>query len=246
MVRSRCLAGADPTALSTDMIWQEDTPSEQFSVPDDVQDLVFSIQCRELPVDHAHSLSMALLDALPWLADDERVAIHTVHVAGSQNGWERPEEKLILSRRTKMHIRVPRELIERVQQELVGKTLNIGGHDLTVGDAKTKSLSKLSTLFSRYVVLGPGEDEDETAFLQRVVFELKSRGIRVRKALCGKTLALDTPEGPIQTRSLMLAELSPEDSVQLQQEGLGSHRKMGCGIFIPHKGIEAVKTKDSD
>jgi hypothetical protein len=68
----------------------------------------------------------------------------------------------------------------------------------------------------------------------------------VRKALCGKTLALATPEGALAARSLMLADLSLEESVRLQQHGLGSHRAMGCGIFLPHKGIHAVKTLDGD
>jgi hypothetical protein len=64
--------------------------------------------------------------------------------------------------------------------------------------------------------------------------------IRVRKALCGKTTALAAPDGPIETRSLMLADLTPEESLRLQQQGLGPHRAMGCGLFIPHKGIAAV------
>jgi CRISPR/Cas system CSM-associated protein Csm4 (group 5 of RAMP superfamily) len=38
----------------------------------------------------------------------------------------------------------------------------------------------------------------------------------------------------------MLADLKPEESLRLQQQGLGPHRLMGCGIFIPHKGIDAV------
>jgi hypothetical protein len=95
------------------------------------------------------------------------------------------------------------------------------------------------------VALESGEADDEHRFLQRVVDELRSRGIRVRKAMCGKTQSIDTPDGPIATRSLMLADLDPEESVQIQQEGLGPLRDKGCGIFLPHKGIEAVK-KDED
>ncbi|MBV5275414.1 MAG: type I-MYXAN CRISPR-associated protein Cas6/Cmx6, partial [Lamprocystis purpurea] len=46
--------------------------------------------------------------------------------------------------------------------------------------------------------------------------------------------------GAITTRSLLLAGLKPDESLRLQQQGLGLHRLMGCGIFIPHKGIDAV------
>ena len=70
---------------------------------------------------------------------------------------------------------------------------------------------------------------------------LTDMGIRVRKALCGKSTLLATPTGTVQTRSLMLADLTVEESVRLQQCGLGTHRLMGCGLFIPHKGIDSVR-----
>jgi hypothetical protein len=68
----------------------------------------------------------------------------------------------------------------------------------------------------------------------------------VRKALCGKATPLATPNGMVHTRSLMLADLSVEESVRLQQHGLGPHRELGCGIFIPHKGVDAVKSLDKE
>ena len=60
---------------------------------------------------------------------------------------------------------------------------------------------------------------------------------------------LDREQGKeelVMTRSLMLAELQPEESIRLQEDGLGPLRHMGCGIFIPHKGIEAVKKTVDD
>jgi hypothetical protein len=44
----------------------------------------------------------------------------------------------------------------------------------------------------------------------------------------------------------MLADLSAEESVRIQQEGIGPLRHMGCGIFIPHKGIDAVGKAEDD
>ena len=66
-------------------------------------------------------------------------------------------------------------------------------------------------------------------------------GIGVRKAMCGKTHRFRTPQGDVFTRSLMVADLSPEDSLTLQQRGVGEGRRMGCGLFVPQKGIKAVK-----
>lgn len=232
------------------MFWQEDDKPKSFQVPDDIVDLVFDIQCRELPVDHAHDLSAAIRAHLPGMEDDDRFAVHSIHLAGSQNGWERPDpklgQKLILSRRTKLTLRVPKERIAEVEEALEGAELDVAGYALTVGKAKQKKLSSQGTVFSRHVVLEQGEEIDENAFLQRIVSRLDERGIRVKKALCGKTSELAGPEGPIRTRSIMIAGLSAEESVRMQQEGIGPLRLMGCGIFIPHKGIDAVQKSEDE
>ena len=42
----------------------------------------------------------------------------------------------------------------------------------------------------------------------------------------------------------LLADLTPEHAIKLQQEGIGPGRKFGCGLFIPQKGITSVKRED--
>ena len=229
------------------MFWQEDddkTTRDQ----SDVIDLLFDIQCREIPVDHAHALSSALREHLPEIGPESTIGVHTIHVAGSQNGWERPEfsrnERLLTSRRTKLTLRVPREKAGEIREQLHGKRLRLEDCEITIGKAKEKELSKQGTIFSRYVQCLP--DEEEMDFLQRVAGELQQHGIRIRKALCGKTTMVYTPEGEVATRSLMLADLKRDESLLLQEVGLGPGREMGLGIFIPHKGIEAVKKLDDD
>ncbi|MDE0301598.1 MAG: type I-MYXAN CRISPR-associated protein Cas6/Cmx6, partial [Gammaproteobacteria bacterium] len=36
--------------------------------------------------------------------------------------------------------------------------------------------------------------------------------------------------------------LDPEQSVNLQRQGLGPERLLGCGLFLPHKSIAPVAT----
>jgi len=224
------------------MFWQDEEDTLAITVPDDVVDVLFTLHCRSIPVDHAYNLGQAVNAAVPWLADSG-AGIHTIHVAGSQNGWERPshgvDQHLLLSRRTKLSIRVPEARVAALQTALEGKTLDIGGAALSIGSGKPRALSKAATLFARYVA-SPA-DLDEEAFLRWAAASLRERlDIHVRKALCGKQTPLDTPQGPLITRSLMLADLKPDASLRLQQQGLGPHRLMGCGLFIPHKGIDAV------
>jgi CRISPR-associated protein Cas6 len=131
--------------------------------------------------------------------------------------------------------------MEELLHDLPGTRLDLDGEILIVGAGKAKPLSKETTLFARYVALDMAASaEDEGAFLDAAARALKEMDIRVRKALCGKTHPLATPDGPLLTRSLMLAGLTPDESIRLQQQGLGLHPMLGCGIFIPHKGIAPV------
>ena len=141
-----------------------------------------------------------------------------------------------------MRLRVPKQRLEEAQA-LTGKTLDIDGHTLEVGKSEVFMLSSLPTLFSRYVITR--EELDEGEFLQQAAEQMLEMDIPCRKMLGGITHTLGFPEGPVFTRSLMVADLEPEQSVRLQQHGLGEGRMIGCGLFLPHKGIEAVKEPQS-
>jgi CRISPR-associated protein Cas6 len=225
------------------MFWQENPSEQDCEVTAEVVDILFALDCKRLPVDHSHALASAIIDALPWFSDEADAGVHSIHVAGSQNGWERPthgtESHLILSRRTKLAIRLRQKRQDDLIQGLHGRTLNVAGCPLTIGEAKIKPLSKETTLMARYVLTQEGDDEE--AFLTRMARELHHLNIGVRKALCGKTTTLTIPGGGLQTRSLLLADLSPAESIRLQVAGLGPYRSMGCGLFIPHKGIDSVR-----
>jgi len=225
------------------MYWSQDESPESVAVPDDIVDVLFALDCRKLPVDNAHALSESLSRAIPWLAHIQGAEVHPLYVAGSQNGWERPthgiDSHIQLSRRTKLSLRVPAQEAGRLIKDLPGARFEVDGCPLAVGQGKIKPLSKETTLFSRFVACNPGQDEE--AFLESVARTLAEMGIRMRKALCGKFTPLAGPNGEaIHTRSLLLADLGLEESFLLQRVGLGPNRWMGCGLFVPHKGVEAV------
>jgi len=228
------------------VVWLEETADKDYVVPDDIVDLAYSIDCRSVPLEHGHTLSEAILEILPWLADEEFASIHQIHGAESGNGWMRPDnaenEVLYLSRRTRMVIRVPRHRIEDAKQ-LSGTELDVGGHSLKVGESTIRKLVALTTVFSRYIVCD--ETQTETEFEKEVISSLlQNADVRVRKMLCGRTHAISMPDRKLFTRSIMLADLSPAEAVRLQQQGLGKHQKLGCGIFLPHKGIPDLSAED--
>lgn len=221
------------------MFWQEDNKKDDVSASDKVVDLSYKIDCRQIPSRHAWELSQALYEVLPWMKDEPEAGIHQIHGATSGNGWQRPPdgELIHLSKRTRMNLRVPMSRIGDAN-ELVGKTLEIMGHSVKVGPMSTKLITPLSTIFSRYIVVPEGMSED--AFLHWVSSELQARDIQARKFLCGIGHEIVANGEAIETRSLMIADLDKAASVALQEIGVGPHRHLGCGIFMPHKGIKAV------
>lgn len=221
------------------MYWQEDDKKNDISTSDKVVDVSYKIECKQIPTCHAWELSQALYQALPWIKEEPELGVHQIHGATSGNGWERPPdgELIHLSKRTRMHLRIPASRIAEAG-ELVGQILDIAGHEVAVGKMASKSIDPFSTLFARYIVAPAGMSEEE--FLMWVVDELKARDIQARKLLCGIGHAFEANGEKIETRSLMIADMDKLTSVLLQEAGVGLHRHLGCGIFIPHKGIKAV------
>ena len=75
--------------------------------------------------------------------------------------------------------------------------------------------------------------------MARVGRELDRLGIAAAR-VCGKHQRLQLQDGLLDTFSLLLHELTLQDALQLQQQGLGEHRLLGCGVFVPHKSAAAV------
>ena len=210
---------------------------------DEVVDAVFAIECRSLPVDHAWALSQAVQAALPWFADEPQAGLHTVHGAASGAGWVRPEGEdavLQLSRRTRLVLRLPgRRMADAAA--LTGRTLDVAGSPMRVGRLAARPLLRIASLFSRSVIFEGAADEP--AFVAAANEALRALGVEAPTILCGREVTLATPEGPYRTRSLMLTVATPAQSLLLQSRGLGEERKLGCGLFIPHKDVGDLRSR---
>jgi CRISPR-associated protein Cas6 len=244
------------------MLWQDPVDDKPEAACDDMVDFAFRLSGGTLPVDHAHTLYRALLAELPWLADEPLTGVHQIHVAASGNGWIRPDrdacEVLNLSRRTRLTLRLPRERLVDARG-LSGRRLDVGGHCLGVGKATERPLTPSSTLFARYVLCDHSRYKDEECFIDWVADRLRAMGITPTKLLCGMTSHIDGPLAGrqkdcrndsyptvVRARSLMVAALPADASIALQRRGLGGGRLMGCGLFVAHKGIEAVRDANEE
>jgi CRISPR-associated protein Cas6 len=228
------------------MFWNEEEKPSEFVAPDNVVDLSFKVSCKQIKLDHAWALTEALSEIFPWFKEEPQLAVHHIYIPQSGNGWEREDnftdEVIQLSRRTRLKIRIPKHRLDEVKQ-LTGMTIDIDGHSLTFGNSEEQLLSTITTIVARHVYV-PDTEDNEQAFLQNVHQQIQSMGINVRKMMCGKSRQLKTPDGVIKTRSLMIADITPEESILLQENGIGHYYSYGCGVFIPQKGITAVNEND--
>lgn len=182
-----------------------------------------------LPIDHGYALFTELAHLLPWLADEPLGGVHAIHGADTGHG------ELILNRRTKLMVRIASARAPELMK-LSGQTIHIGGHKLEIGAGKTRPLSRHTPLFAHCVVTGSEDELDFTNDIIRLLDEMKIDS----RFICGKRQTIRTPDGTVSGFSLMLHGLPVEHSFLMQQQGLGKYRKIGCGIFIPHKSINAL------
>ncbi|MFT5505868.1 MAG: CRISPR-associated protein Cas6 [Gammaproteobacteria bacterium] len=224
------------------MLWQEeDSDPGNIEVSLDVFDLVFKIESQAIPIDHAHCLHEGIISHLPWMIDEPAAGIHQIHVAESSNGWIRPTgagSLLMPSRRTRLIIRLPLNRLKDAEN-LCEKIIELDGYSLKINACESRPLSKMTTLFARYV--DTAGFEDDSIFIDTILAQLMSQQIRVKKMLSGLETQHLIYNKIVRTRKLMVSGLSIADSIKLQQIGLGDKKLFGIGLFLPHKGIDAVR-----
>ncbi len=219
------------------MFWQEDTKQAHFTLPQSIQEVSFKIQSKILPMDHSFLLAQALIKQLPWLPTIN-AGIHDISVADG-NGWSQNKAGFYYpSKRSKLTLRITHEHLQDVQN-LAGKTLDLGDYHIKVVKFMgEKPLSDMPVLFAKQVACEHTMSEED--FLQRCFNQLSELGIHINKMMAGLERNIQTDASTIHTRSLMLADLKKDESILLQEQGLGDHRLLGCGLFIPQKGISTL------
>ena len=194
-------------------------------------DVAFGVRGTTVPRHHRALLAAALESALPWLAGDDRCGVHRLNLAHDSGGHE------LVSPRTRLLLRVPRERAEAALA-LSGRTLDLAGHVITTGQGQVRELLAHGTLYAHFVAT---DVADEAAFLAAAQDELAQQGVQGR-AICGRWQSLES--NALVGCSLMVDRLAPADSVRLLERGIGRHRRLGCGLFVPHKSSSAVGVPD--
>jgi CRISPR-associated protein Cas6 len=200
-------------------------------------DLSFPLVGKTLPLDHGYSLYAALSRILPRLHEHKAVGVHPIRGDAAGDGLLR------VAVRSQLQIRTPTDLIAEFLP-LAGKVLNLDGHSLRVGVPRVLALRSAASLAARLVTIKGFTDP--AGFLEAVRRQLDALGV-------SRQTAVEIPSAPagrahageplrrvlrIKDRTVVgfavhVLHLGAEESVMLQEHGLGGRRHMGCGIFVP-------------
>jgi CRISPR-associated protein Cas6 len=208
-------------------------------------DVQFSLRGTEIPVDHGYHLYSAVSQILPPLHGDDGVGIHSI--AGAFNG----ERSLRITERSFVTIRLSSDRVAEILP-LAGKKLAIAGESIWVGVPSTRGLVPAVHLYSRLVIIkGFMEPQEFLDAAQRQLDALEVKGrphlvqqSHVVEANVGRTGGTRSPflRRTIRIRdkevvgfALRVEELTAEESILLQERGIGGRRRFGCGIFIPDR-----------
>jgi CRISPR-associated protein Cas6 len=193
-------------------------------------DVVFALEDGTLDDDHADALSLAVRRALPWFDDEPEAGILPISGMARGNGLR------FVGRRSRLALRVPTHRGASADS-LAGTRLDLHGVVLTVGASSIRQLFPArGVVYSPLVSVGI---DDEIEFLARCKSLLAERGLKPQ-LISGKAGELRTAQGVVRGFSLMLHGLAAAESLAVQETGLGTHRVLGCGLFIPHKSVVAV------
>lgn len=191
-------------------------------------DLSFPVRGEAIARDYARSLDRALCLALDWLEAEEEAGVHPI------KGLAETAGRMLVSRRTRIVLRLPAHRLEAAAR-LAGARFDLGG-PVELGEPVVRELVPYPVVYARLVSVGC---EDELMFQAEVCRQVTQAGVKC-EMIVGRRRELGSGEIRCMGFGLMLHGLSPEHSISIQAHGLGANRRLGCGIFVPHKTIAAV------
>ena len=205
-------------------------------------DLVFSLVGSTIPQDHGYVLYAAMVQIVAAIHGARDVGILPIRGISDERGTLR------LTPSSTLRVRLPSTKIPAALP-LVGKTLALDGHSVRIDVPRVAALVPAPVLTSSLVTIklahAIGDDGfvAPDAFLVAARKKLQDRGIRGEAHLqvirtgpragqaCRRVIRIKG--GTHVGYAMVVEELTAEESIDLQEEGLGGRRLMGCGLFLP-------------
>lgn len=203
-------------------------------------DLAFGLAGATIPLDYGYALFSALCRVVPGLHGDRRVGVHPVR------GVRLAPRRLTLVPQSRLRLRLPSEEVA-TYLALAGSFLDLDGDRVSVGIPRVEPLRPTPTLAARLVTIG--HFVDPGPFEESVRRQLESLGVSAEPSFVPE--ADPSREGRPTRRvvrikgrrivgyALRIEGLTAGESLLVQEQGLGSRRRMGCGVFVADRRTKA-------
>jgi len=207
-------------------------------------DLIFQANGAAIPRDHGYSLYGAISRVVPSVHQSKDIGIFPIRGNAAGDGT------LLLTDRSTVRFRVPADQLPSLLP-LAGKALELDGHRLRLGVPHVAALIPAPVLSSSLVLIklaetGPkerGKFVTPDLFLVAAKRKLVEMSIHAAPSLqiirtgndagkaCRRMIRIKGKK--VIGYAMIVEGLTAEESIKLQEEGLGGRRLMGCGLFLP-------------
>lgn len=211
-------------------------------------DLLFPVQGSTFPRDHGYLLYGAVSRVVPWVhEEDARLGgLGIFPLRGRTVGKDVQQ----LQPFANLRLRVAADHLPKLLP-LAGKALALDSHSIRLGVPQVQALEPASAVSSAFVLIKlakPGAKDAERfvtpgTFLEAARRQLAEINVRGEASIPLRASGLRAGEPyrrvlEIKGRkavgyALLVEGLTAEESILLQQSGLGGRRLMGCGLFLP-------------
>ena len=208
-------------------------------------DLCFPLIGEIIPADSSYFVYSALSKLLPDLHHSPEIGIFSI------NGFPNKNRTLSLTPKSQLKLRLPTSKVSQYLT-LAGQKLNIDSCEIKLKGGYQCSLIPTPRLYSRLVIIKGYMESD--SFLTAASKQLKELNIqgeislipqfqieeKNRSSLNGTHSSylrrtLQIKHKAIVGYAVLAHELMAEESILLQEKGLGGRRHFGCGLFVPER-----------
>jgi CRISPR-associated protein Cas6 len=186
-------------------------------------ELRFPLTGAWLPCDHGQAIFRAIARLIPEAASAGWLLVKDAHRA------RRASDALSRVAPAGLWMRMPQGRVARML-ELADRRLQVDGQPVRLGTPEISLLYPCSSLYARCVIINGCSSA--AAFLAALCWRLDEMGIAC-EVEPGRRKQFRTGRRSAVGFALTLRGLSEEDSIALQEQGLGNHRHFGCGFFVP-------------
>lgn len=203
----------------------------------EVVDIEFPIYGTQIPAQHGYQLMAAIANIVPSAHSASWLGIH--NLKGRRHG----AGQVFLVPNSSLRLRMPLDRLPEMYS-LAGATLDVGPYAVKCGLPRVRRLAPSSCLWSRLVVVkianAEKPDLDPECFLSALSKRLRELEITGKVEIEFLPGTREHARRIVRVRDVTIPgygvyvrDLSDEDSIRLQVEGLGGRRRFGCGLFLP-------------